>query len=483
MQPPVRLAARLALADLVEADGIDGAAQGLGVVAGVEVALGDVVEGHLRRLHQALEAQRGGLVAELAGERVERDFEREAHAGAGHAAVGQDRRLVGGDRIGAAAVVREVVEAGQDRGDLARLEAGGERIGRVGAGIDACLAVERQQAAVGVGVGGQDVMVLAAVGVGGEALAAVLEPAQRRPELARRPGERHLLGEQDALVAEAAADVGGDDADLAFVEPEALGEARADDVRLLGGGVEDELAQARMPAGDHAASLDRAHDLARGPELAGDGHGGLGFDGLEVDVDAGGEEEVVAPGLVHQRRAGLARLQHVDDHGQRVEVELDLGGEVLGLGAGRGDAHRHRLADVADFAGRQDRLQRGLEAGQRGVGADGGDAGEVLGDDDALADGRRDADRADARMRQRAPQERHLQHARQLDVADVLAAPAHIAVVLLADEPRADALVCHLPLPAGGEREQWMPGLIALAAVPYRSPPISSMLSRTQSPG
>ena len=164
----------------------------------------------------------------------------------------------------------EVVEAGQDRADLAGLQAGGEGIGRVGAGIDAGLAVERQQAAVGIGVGGQDVVVLAAVGVGGEALAAVLDPPQRRAELARRPGQRHLLGEEDALVAEAAADIGSDDADLALVEPEALGEARAHDVGLLGGGVDDELAQARMPVGDDAAPFERAHHLARGPELARD---------------------------------------------------------------------------------------------------------------------------------------------------------------------------------------------------------------------
>ena len=58
----------------------------------------------------------------------------------------------------------------------------------------------------------------------------------------------------------------------------------------------------------------------------------------------------------------------------------------------------------------------------------------------------------DARVRQRAAQERHLPHARQPDVADILAAAAHVAVVLLAQEPRADALVVHLPLPAGGER-------------------------------
>jgi hypothetical protein len=285
------------------------------VIAGVEVALGDVVERHLLRLHQALEAQIVGLLAELARQRVERDLQRKAHAGAGDPAVGQDRRLVGGDRIGPAAVVREVVEARQDRGDLAGLQAGGEGIGRVGAGIDACLAVERQQAAVAVGVSRQDVVMLAAVGVGGEALTPVLDPPQRRADLARGPGQRDLLGEQNPLVAEAAADVGRHDADLALVDAETLGEARAHDVRLLGGGVDDQLAQPRMPMGDHAAAFDRAHDLARGAQLARHRHGSLGFDGLEVTSMLVVRKRLSAPVLVHQRRPGLARLQHVDDAG------------------------------------------------------------------------------------------------------------------------------------------------------------------------
>ena len=99
-------------------------------------------------------------------------------------------------------------------------------------------------------------MVLAAVGVGGQVLAPVLEPAQRGADLARSPGERDLLRQQDALVAEAAADVGRDHADLALVDAEALCQARAHDVRLLGRGVNDELAEPGMPARDHAAALD-----------------------------------------------------------------------------------------------------------------------------------------------------------------------------------------------------------------------------------
>ena len=182
-QPAVGLAAPLALAQRIAADRVDRLLQGLRIIAGIEMALGDVVERHLLRPHQAAHAQLRGLDAEVARERVERHLEREADAGARDAAIGQDRRLVGRDRIGAAAIMRKIVEARKDAADLPGLEAGRERIGGIGAGIDRRLAVEPEEAAVVVGVSGQPVMVLAAVGAGGEAFAPVLDPAQRMAEL------------------------------------------------------------------------------------------------------------------------------------------------------------------------------------------------------------------------------------------------------------------------------------------------------------
>ena len=91
-------------------------------------------------------------------------------------------------------------------------------------------------------------MVLAAVGVGGELLAPVLDPAHRAAAAQREPGEADFLGQQDALVAEAAADVGRDHPDLALVEAEAFGEAGADDVRHLRGGVHHQLPERGGPS-------------------------------------------------------------------------------------------------------------------------------------------------------------------------------------------------------------------------------------------
>jgi len=224
-QPTVGFAPGLAGAHLVELDGADRPAQAFGVVAGIEVLLGHVVERHLLGTHQILEPDLVRLQAELAGQRIDGQFHGKTDAGARHAAVRQDRRLVGRNRVGLAAVVREVVDAGQDARDLRRFQARREGIRGIGAGIDGRLAVDRQQPAVAVGVGGDHVMVLPAVGRRRQVLAPVLEPAQRPADLARRPAEADFLGQENPLVAKAAAHVGRDHAHAGVVEAETLDEA------------------------------------------------------------------------------------------------------------------------------------------------------------------------------------------------------------------------------------------------------------------
>ena len=78
----------------------------------------------------------------------------------------------------------------------------------------------------------------------------------------------------------------------------------------------------------------------------------------------GGQEHVVAPGLVQQRRAWRAAGEHVGNRWQLLEIDLDALGDVLGLGTAGGDAHRHRLADMAHAIHGQRMLRGRLEAGQ-----------------------------------------------------------------------------------------------------------------------
>src|SRR5262245_65327820 len=113
-------------------------------------------------------------------------------------------------------------------------------------------------------------MVLAAIGAGDEMFAAILDPAHRVAATHGKPAETNLLRKQDAFVAKSPADVRRDDADLALVEAETLGEPGAHDVRHLTSRVDRQLLEPRVPEGDNAAPLDRRHALPSGADLAGD---------------------------------------------------------------------------------------------------------------------------------------------------------------------------------------------------------------------
>src|SRR5260221_10419903 len=165
--------------------------------------------------------------------------------------------------MGAAAIMGKVVEARKNASDLPCLETGRERIGRVGAGIDGRLAVESDEASVPIRIGGDAIAVFAAVRAG-EILSTVFDPAQGTAKLAGGPPKGDFLGEQDALVAESAADIRSNDADPPLVEAETFGEPGADDMRLLCRADDDELFGASVPVGDDAAPFQWTHDLARG---------------------------------------------------------------------------------------------------------------------------------------------------------------------------------------------------------------------------
>ena len=265
---------------------------------------------------------------------IEHQLDREADAGARHPAIGQDRTLVGGDREGAAAIGREVVGARQDARHLRRLQARGERVGRIGARIDRRLALDAEQPAVAVGMRGDDVVMLAAIGVGDQVLAPVLDPAHRMPAAQREPTDADLLRSEDALVAEAAADVGRDHPHLAVLEAEAVGKAGAHDVRHLGRAVDGELLEAAVPEGHHALALDRRHALTGRADLARDLDRRRRHRRPVARLDEGLEEDIVAPVLVEQRRARLTPLEHVVDGGQLLELDDHARRDVLRLRRG-----------------------------------------------------------------------------------------------------------------------------------------------------
>src|SRR3954471_9559657 len=203
--------------------------------------------------------------------------------------------------------------------------------------------------------------------------------------------------------------------------------------------MDDDLVEAVVEMDYGAATLDRRHALP----ACGKGPGHLDRrveGGRDVHVDEGFEEDVVAPMLVDEGGARLARGQHVVDGRQLLEVEDDRGRDVLRLGPGRGEAEGDELAYLPELAGRQNRLLPDLEAGQARHRPDWLHAVEIGCGEDAIAVGLGHVDRADAGMGERAAHEGDVLQARQPDVADILAPPAHQPVVLLAGQARADAL-------------------------------------------
>jgi len=197
--------------------------------------------------------------------------------------------------------------------------------------------------------------------------------------------------------------------------------------------------------------------LARRTQLARNLDSRAPGDRLDIVVDERGQEKVVPPCLVHQRRARCAGLEHVMDRRQLREIDLDARRHVFGLGARRRDAHGDQFADMAYLSSRQHRLLGGLESRKPGHGPDRLYAHEVFGDEHAVADVGRDADRLDAAVGEGAPVERDVHHPWPPDVADELAAAAQETVVLLAQQTRADPLsgraadlvvACHAPIPS-----------------------------------
>ena len=165
-QPAVRFSGLLSFADRRDVDRFKHASHGFRVIAAVEMLFGDVLERHLLRRYQIAPPDLIRLQPRFHGNSVQHEFECKADASSRHAAIRQNRALVGRRRIGAAAIGRHSIGARQNADDLRGFEAGRKRIRRVSSGIDGCLAIDAAQSAVAVGIDGDLVVVFATVGAG-----------------------------------------------------------------------------------------------------------------------------------------------------------------------------------------------------------------------------------------------------------------------------------------------------------------------------
>ncbi len=255
--------------------------------------------------------------------------------------------------------------------------------------------------------------VIAALRVGKERFVPARDPLHRPAQPPRRPDDQRLLRVVLALVAEAAADVARDDAQVRLGDAELLADVAADMVRRLRSDVE------RVAGRRRAARLDRR---AAQPVIH------------QLDFD-------LATRARHRLLHGLALAARPAegpltlDQRQGLVVHLHVFGKILGRDARLGEHHRHRLADVAHDLARQRPARRLVHSGQHPAAAHRLDVFDVLAREDDTGGG---SDRPDAGMRMRRANENAVQLARKGQVADELAGTRQEALVLDAPQRGAD---------------------------------------------
>ena len=236
---------------------------------------------------------------------------------------------------------RDVVDAARHQRGQVRQERAEPR---VRAAVLQRLEPVREHLAVLRPADGEVELLRAAVRQRDHALAARLRPAHRPAELPRQPDEQDLLG-VDHLRAEAAADVGGDHADVRRIEPEHPGEHHPVLMRRL----------RRQPGGDAAVGADlrggrarleraRRHPLAE--QRPGD-DGVAAVEQLLVVLGRAGAGGDVRAGSGEEQRLVLRGVLRLDDDRQRVVVDEH---ELRGVRAGGAVVADHDGDDVADEA-------------------------------------------------------------------------------------------------------------------------------------
>ena len=308
-----------------------------------------------------------GIEIERARAEIEHALHHERRGRARDAAVRSGRRRVRGHRADLAAIVLELVRAGEQPADHERLDRRRPRNDRVRPRVAEHTRVQRAQAAVGVEAGAQRVVMVARVGARQEVLAARLDPFHGAAQPHREQAQRHVLRIENALHAEAAADVGRDHANRVLRHTERLGQTVTRQVRHLRARPERQLAVGGVPVGHPAAALHRCRRVAVGAKRPVDDRDGAVHREIDAAVlEAAREQHVARRLLVHAGGAVAHGGVGVDGGGQRLIVDVDEHGAVLGgIPVARHD-DGHRLAGIARDGPRQDRLSCRHVAGRGG---------------------------------------------------------------------------------------------------------------------
>ena len=204
--------------------------------------------------------------------------------------------------------------------------------------------------------------VVAAMRVGQKGLRAIRRPFHRALDLLRRPDADRLLGIDEDLGAEPAADVRSDDAQLVLRRDADEGrEDEPGDMGVLARRVERVVVGSGIVLADRRAGLDRVRhqpvvdevDLGDVLRLREGGFRRVLV--AEMPVEHG----VVGRDVVHLDRR-FRRLGGVDDGRENIVIDHDRFRRVLGLGQRFGDHHRHVVAHIAHLALGEGRVRPGL---------------------------------------------------------------------------------------------------------------------------
>ena len=190
-------------------------------------------------------------------------------------------------------------------------------------------------------------------------LAPVLGPLHRPPHRHRGRRDQEVFRIAVGLGPEAAAHVGRDDPDLVGGQPEGGHEPRLDEVDDLRAVPRGEALVALIPLRDDAPRLHRHADIALDVKTlahphVGFGEGARGISEARAEMDA----DVAGDLRVDERRSELHSRDDVGDDAERLVVDLDQLGGVLGERAALRQHHGHDLADVAGHVAAERELRR-----------------------------------------------------------------------------------------------------------------------------
>ena len=225
-------------------------------------------------------------------------------SGRAGAAVGVDGDGVGEDADDVGVDGLEAVDAGEDLGAGAGRDEGGV-VAEIGAHPSDVAGAHGEEGAVLVE--GELALgdVVAAVGVGEEGLAALAGPLHGAAELAGGVADHGVLGVEEELHAEAAADVGGDDADAVEGRLEDDGgQHLLDAPAALGVGGQRPLGGGRVVGGGGGAGLHAVDDDAVVHDRQAGDVRGLGEEGVDAGLVAGFPVEADVLRHVRPRRGG-----------------------------------------------------------------------------------------------------------------------------------------------------------------------------------